>query len=182
MRQRDALAVDAMEYRRCGDRRRAAVLEEDRQSRVPSPSTMSTISPVDGANSRGSRRIQCAGPSWPSGSFRRSTSETSPREPNIRWSWRVMAEPLQPEERASRLQVAERLGVIADEPLGHGIDGNVWQTSRQSALKVFVRARHVSRASGIAIAGCFENARRSAWRALKFQSCWTTAIAIGRSK
>jgi len=25
------------------------------------------------------------------------------------------------------------------EPLGHGIDGNVWRTSRQSALKVFTR-------------------------------------------
>ncbi len=25
------------------------------------------------------------------------------------------------------------------EPLGHGIDGNVWRTSRQSALKVFAR-------------------------------------------
>jgi len=31
------------------------------------------------------------------------------------------------------------LGIELIESLGHGIDGNVWRTSRQSALKVFAR-------------------------------------------
>lgn len=41
------------------------------------------------------------------------------------------------DERISRI-VAD-WGISLIEPLGHGIDGNVWRTSRQSALKVFAR-------------------------------------------
>ena len=33
----------------------------------------------------------------------------------------------------------EQSGIHFTNALGHGIDGNVWQTSRQSALKVFAR-------------------------------------------
>ena len=35
------------------------------------------------------------------------------------------------------LEVAEAWEITLADPLGHGIDGNVWRTSRQSALKVF---------------------------------------------
>jgi hypothetical protein len=41
------------------------------------------------------------------------------------------------EIRARR--VAEQWGILLTRLLGHGIDGNVWQTSRHSALKVFAR-------------------------------------------
>jgi hypothetical protein len=41
------------------------------------------------------------------------------------------------ELRAS--QAAEEWKLELVEPLGHGIDVNVWRTSRQSALKVFAR-------------------------------------------
>jgi hypothetical protein len=36
-------------------------------------------------------------------------------------------------------EFAEQSGIQLETPLGHGIDGNVWRTSRQSALKVFAR-------------------------------------------
>jgi len=36
-------------------------------------------------------------------------------------------------------QVAALWGISLAESLGHGIDGNVWATSRQSAMKVFAR-------------------------------------------
>jgi hypothetical protein len=49
-----------------------------------------------------------------------------------------MAEPtLSLEERANRF--AAQNGWTIAAPLGHGIDGNVWCTSRQCALKAFVR-------------------------------------------
>src|SRR6476660_1136861 len=49
-----------------------------------------------------------------------------------------MAEPLLSIEL--RLpQILADCGMELCEPLGHGIDGNVWHTSRQSALKVFAR-------------------------------------------
>src|SRR5207253_1865856 len=35
--------------------------------------------------------------------------------------------------------VAAAWEIELNEPLGHGLDGNVWRTSRQSALKVFAR-------------------------------------------
>jgi hypothetical protein len=35
--------------------------------------------------------------------------------------------------------IAEKWGILLTNLLGHGIDGNVWQTSRQSALKIFRR-------------------------------------------
>jgi hypothetical protein len=41
------------------------------------------------------------------------------------------------EDRAIRF--ASQSGITIALPLGHGIDGNVWRTSRQSALKVFAR-------------------------------------------
>src|SRR5215213_1661290 len=33
----------------------------------------------------------------------------------------------------------EQAGMHLVKPLGHGIDGNVWQTNRQSAVKAFAR-------------------------------------------
>ena len=36
-------------------------------------------------------------------------------------------------------QYADKAGITLVESLGHGIDGNVWRTSRQSALKIFAR-------------------------------------------
>jgi hypothetical protein len=48
-----------------------------------------------------------------------------------------MAEPLSLEERSR--QFAEKAGLQLVAKYGYGIDGTVWQTSRQSALKVFAR-------------------------------------------
>ena len=48
-----------------------------------------------------------------------------------------MAELLSIEERSR--QFAKQEGLELSGVLGHGIDGSVWETSRQSALKVFAR-------------------------------------------
>jgi hypothetical protein len=50
-----------------------------------------------------------------------------------------MSESLPPLELRA-IQVAQEWIIELQEPLGHGIDGNVWRTSRQSALKVFARS------------------------------------------
>lgn len=42
-------------------------------------------------------------------------------------------------------EVADRWGTTLASLLGHGIDGNVWQTNRNSALKVFSRAETYER-------------------------------------
>jgi hypothetical protein len=47
------------------------------------------------------------------------------------------------EVRARRY--ADESGITLTEPLGHGIDGNVWRTSRQSALKIFARQQTYER-------------------------------------
>ncbi len=49
-----------------------------------------------------------------------------------------MAEPL-PSIELRLPQILADWGIELGEPLGHGIDGNVWRISRQSALKVFAR-------------------------------------------
>jgi hypothetical protein len=49
-----------------------------------------------------------------------------------------MAEPLVSVEERARL-FCEQAGMLLGKPLGHGIDGNVWQTNRQSAVKAFAR-------------------------------------------
>jgi hypothetical protein len=49
-----------------------------------------------------------------------------------------MAEPLPSAEERARL-FCEQSGMSLFKPLGHGIDGNVWQTNRQSAVKAFAR-------------------------------------------
>ncbi len=49
-----------------------------------------------------------------------------------------MSEALSDLDMRARRYVADA-GIELTGPLGHGIDGNVWQTSRQSALKVFAR-------------------------------------------
>lgn len=36
-------------------------------------------------------------------------------------------------------QIADEWGILLVRLLGHGIDGNVWQTNRATALKVFLR-------------------------------------------
>jgi hypothetical protein len=58
-----------------------------------------------------------------------------------------MAEPLSLEERSR--QFAEKAGLQLVGKYGYGIDGTVWQTSRQSALKVFAREGHVSPRAGL---------------------------------
>jgi len=49
-----------------------------------------------------------------------------------------MSEVLRSIELRAR-EIADQWGILLTSLLGHGIDGNVWQTSRHSALKVFVR-------------------------------------------
>jgi hypothetical protein len=49
-----------------------------------------------------------------------------------------MSEVLRNVESRAR-EIASNWGTLLDSLLGHGIDGNVWQTTRQSALKVFNR-------------------------------------------
>ena len=48
-----------------------------------------------------------------------------------------MTEPLSLDQRSK--QFAEKTGLQLEGKLGYGIDGTVWVTSRQSALKVFAR-------------------------------------------
>ena len=49
-----------------------------------------------------------------------------------------MSEPL-PDIQKRAKQFCEQAGIVLTAALGHGIDGNVWQTSRHSALKIFAR-------------------------------------------
>jgi hypothetical protein len=55
-----------------------------------------------------------------------------------------MSEVLRNIELRARAIVSE-WGTALDSLLGHGIDGNVWETSRNSALKVFARAETFER-------------------------------------
>jgi hypothetical protein len=42
-------------------------------------------------------------------------------------------------------QIADEWGILLVRLLGHGIDGNVWQTDRATALKVFLRSETYER-------------------------------------